>query len=524
MRITNHMIYGNALNNVFRNARHINNMVVQIETSKRIQRPSDDPLLSARTMRYRTILAENERFQVNAHSALAWMEVTESAFGNLVNGRDSLLWEMNDLLVRAAQTGSNDIDDHRAMIETLRQQFYQIGQIEMNQTIEGRYVFSGFHTDQPPVLVLNQPDATFRITQSFSRSDIVPTVAMQRFANTELPIMHDDTHILLLPYRDGIDYGTLSTAAPPAGTVATNISIAGFTVHARGLNNPYAYLPEPGFVHFIPETGELVFNQADLPNIPPSGIDVQYIRTGFNAGELNPVVYFESQQLAGSPPPLGTPTVTLTEDVRIPVASGGFAAGAIVPAGTPMPWDTIIGDYNVENQRVHFEFSNNLYVHINSFAKEVFTPQMFADLKRLIEFVDALDPSNPEIIRAHFINEGYTGDELDREVDAFMAGEKSRFAHLVHDRFNIMMERHSMHKSAIQTQHTNLGTRMARLDMLVHRLEEDNIHYTALLSDAEDVDTSGTILRLNAARNAFNDSLRATGIITQLSLANSINR
>lgn len=590
MRITNHMIYGNALNNIFRNARHINQMVTQLETGKRIQRPSDDPLISARTMRYRTILAENERFQMNTQSALAWMEVSESVFSNMLNGNDSIFQVMNDQFVRGA-TGTLDIDDQRAIMETIRQKFFQLSQVEMNQTFEGRYVFSGFHTDQPPVLTHDMPHATFQITQRFSPRDVQELLCTQRFNVTNLPEVHERVHVMQLPYRNGIDVGPFATGAPPvAGPVASNITLPEpFIVHARSLSDPYAYQPPAPVagpppvrtVHFIPETGELIFNQEDLSHIPEN-FDVQYTRTGFNRGELNPAVYFRSTQLAGPPlVPSGTPTVDLAQEARVtnatPLPSGAIlpagtvlqagtilpspvtlpngdvipagvvernrtlpmggtlpagttvGAGQILPRGTEVAFNTVIGEFDVAGQRIHLEFSGNVYIPINSFAKDILTPQMFGELKRLIEFADSLVSSDPSIIRASLeapppTGQGLTGEDLNNAVTEFLTHENQRFSYLMHDRFNNMMERHFQNMTTAQTQHTNLGTRMARLDMLQHRLEEDHVHYTALLSDTEDTDISGTIMRLNGAQAAFGDSLRATGITTQLSLANFINR
>jgi len=530
------MVYGNAMNNIFRNARHINGMVQQIETTKRIQRPSDDPMISARTMRYRTILEENERFQMNAQSGLAWMEVTESALMNLLNGRDSILHEMNYQFVRAA-TGTHDIDDQRAIIETIRQMFFQIGQVEMNQTFEGRYVFSGFRTDQPPILTQNMPDATFQITQTISRQDISELLCVQRFNPDDMPTVHERVLVKPMPYRGGIQV-TMSprgAAGVLAGsnigiTPATPASTGNFVIHARYSDCPLAYQPPPGVIHFIPETGELIFNEADIPHIPADGMGLTYTRTGFFAGEPNPTVYFPSRQFAGSPSPPGPATVTLQQETRLVIDTlmpdgTTLPAGTILPAGTEVNWNTVLGEFDISDQHIHFEFANNLFLPINSFARDIFTPQMIADLKRLIEFSDSLVSSDPADVREYFRREhNYEGEVLTNAVNQFISDENARFRYLMHDRFNNMMERHTGHMTNAQTQHTNLGTRMARLDMLYHRLEEDHIHYTALLSAQEDTDVPGTIIRLNSAQSAFNDSLRATGIVTQLSLANFINR
>ncbi|MCL2263993.1 MAG: flagellar hook-associated protein FlgL, partial [Defluviitaleaceae bacterium] len=174
MRVTQSMIFGNSMNNVWRNTRHLNKLVTQIETGVRFQRPSDDPLNSARTMRYRTILAETEQFVRNVQNGLAWMEMSESTFKNVTQ---RLLQDLNVLVVEGA-TGTLTLSDKMAIIKEMRQYIEQIGQ-EMNQTFLGRYVFSGFRTDQPPVFKANN-NYSFVITQQFNSRDFERIQSFQR--------------------------------------------------------------------------------------------------------------------------------------------------------------------------------------------------------------------------------------------------------------------------------------------------------------------------------------------------------
>jgi flagellar hook-associated protein 3 FlgL len=98
------------------------------------------------------------------------------------------------------------------------------------------------------------------------------------------------------------------------------------------------------------------------------------------------------------------------------------------------------------------------------------------------------------------------------------------FSAAMHDRINNMLREIMEHAAQAQREHTNLGARMARLEMIGIRLEEDEVAYTALLSDNEDTDLSATIMKKLGAEAAFGHALRAIALTTQLTLADFINR
>lgn len=587
MRVTNQMVFGNSMNNIWRQGRHINNLIKQIETGKRTQRPSDDPILASRALRYRTLLSEMQQFVRNAETGLSWMEVSEAAFFNIV---DYLMERMNYRFVQAADTGHNDLDDQMAILTELREYFDQIA-LEMNQTHLGRYVFSGFHTSQPPFLKNDLPNEIFRITQGFRPSDFHNVSAMQRFSNVERPTVTDNVNVIQLPFRGGVAAGSFAFEGLPLGVMP-------LTVVERNLLDADAYIPPVGTVHFIPQTGELVFHADDVADIVQDGqdFDITYTRQGFFAGEMNPMVYFRSEHIANAtavrgvgaaaiagqvmnsatPLPMATwpagthipagaewpmhvpiPTgVTLQNAAGEPfvppappapqvVPATGFfvatpAAGwtapagghdvpfnSSVPRGTFVPAGTIIGEFDVTDHEMRFEFTSNTYVPINVLAKTAIPPNMIADFNRLFEFADSLQRTPPSAIRDYYANThqpNKTGQALQNAVDTFISNENAFFAGLLHERFNDMLRLHEVYSANIKREHTSLGTRMSRLDMIHHRLEEDEIHYTALLSRNEDADVAGTIIRRNGAQAAFRDSLQSISMMTQLSLANFINR
>ncbi|MCL2456689.1 MAG: hypothetical protein FWD19_03990, partial [Defluviitaleaceae bacterium] len=80
------------------------------------------------------------------------------------------------------------------------------------------------------------------------------------------------------------------------------------------------------------------------------------------------------------------------------------------------------------------------------------------------------------------------------------------------------------HFAQAQRAHTNLGSRMARLEMVWIRLEEDETAFTDLLSQNEDTDVVEALKRLEGAEAAFGYALQSIAKTIQLSLADFINR
>jgi flagellar hook-associated protein 3 FlgL len=491
------MIYGNAMNNIWRNARHLNNLVTQIETGKKTQRPSCDPLLAARSLRYRTILAESEQFLRNVQQGMAWMEVSEAAFNSILTGNPSEPSSMQRIrthLVEGA-TGTNELADQLAILAEMRQYFDQMFSVDMNQTYLGRYVFSGFHTNQPPVLKNDWNERSFIISQDFKHSDIERTFAFYRASVTDM-VEKIPVNVIKLPFTNvefdigEVNLNGLNPADLPTLGITlpdgTDLNIVTTVSTAANAYRPVDLDDGQHVIHYLSDTGELVMSDAvrDLIN-RAGGLNVTYEKNNLKAGELNPIVYFPSVEITGG------------ETVRFDTAGQG----------------------------IQMEISPNTYITINSHARDILTANLYSDLRRLFDFADSLVLSDPKAIEGYFRDiHGYTEEKLATSVSEFLADEKARFAAAMHDRMNNMLKAIDQHSAQAQRQHTNLGSRMSRLEMVWIRLEEDEVSFTDLLSQNEDADFSATIMRKDAAEANFNNALMAIAKTTQLSLADFINR
>ena len=65
MRITNNIILHNTTGNINGNKVNVNNLNNQMTSQKKIQRPSENPVIAVRSLRLRTTLSEIDQYYEN---------------------------------------------------------------------------------------------------------------------------------------------------------------------------------------------------------------------------------------------------------------------------------------------------------------------------------------------------------------------------------------------------------------------------------------------------------------------------
>ena len=84
MRVTNVMMTNNMKGNINANKNHLSTLEQQQSTGKKIQRPSDDPIIAVRALKLRTSVSEiTQYYEKNIPDARSWMDVTESALSRM---------------------------------------------------------------------------------------------------------------------------------------------------------------------------------------------------------------------------------------------------------------------------------------------------------------------------------------------------------------------------------------------------------------------------------------------------------
>lgn len=150
MRITNNMIIDRMINTLNQNMEKMDTLQNQLSTGKKISMPSDDPIVAAKALKLRTDVSEIGQFQKNAEDARSWADITESTLGSV----GDVLQRARELAVQASN-GTNGSTDDKAIAQEASQLYQELIKLS-NTNFAGRYIFSGYKTDQTLVLGQNQ--------------------------------------------------------------------------------------------------------------------------------------------------------------------------------------------------------------------------------------------------------------------------------------------------------------------------------------------------------------------------------
>ena len=142
MRITNKIMQNNSLYNINSNKVTENDISTSIMTGKKVNHPSDDPVVAIRALRLRANVTELTQYNTkNAKDAEAWLSATEGAISNTAG----IITDIHKLIVSGPDKYKtlSDWDTIVTQIESLADEYYSTG----NTDYAGRYVFTGFRTN-----------------------------------------------------------------------------------------------------------------------------------------------------------------------------------------------------------------------------------------------------------------------------------------------------------------------------------------------------------------------------------------
>ena len=139
------MLTNSNLSYISKNYERLAKLQDQINTGKKITRPSDDPVVAMKGMRYRSQLTEVKQFYRNLTEGFTWLENTDSA----LNETTKVLERVRELVVQA----SNDTYDSAARgniakeIEQLQKHLASVA----NTKVGENYIFNGTDIGTAPV-------------------------------------------------------------------------------------------------------------------------------------------------------------------------------------------------------------------------------------------------------------------------------------------------------------------------------------------------------------------------------------
>ena len=484
MRVTNSMVSNRMLININRNSRTVNNLYTQISTGKRIIFPSDNPILASRALKFRTSASESEKFQSNVDQANSWMNVTQGAFTNV----SDVTKRVRELLM-SGSNGTLTWGDKKHIGTEIELLIDQLA-LEFNTSYAGRYVFSGYRTDEPFVFDADNT-RTFEIVQHLKIEDTVNIKSFQQGGlNEDFSMITKNAVVIKLPYENATNleiFDTTDPLTPPERVPAATTPVPQVSLYmtqgdpTSGMN-PEAYEPA-SYPVYIMETGELVLERAsDARNL-----GIVYQKTDFKALEPNPIVNFISREI---------------DTTTAPPTPGAFT--------------------DMNSQDFQYEFGIRNRFTINSLGKDVYTASMYSDLKQFIQMIKGANLPSTADLEQYYRDKGISDNDLSEYVERHLAEETQLLSDIFQDRFSVMLGRLDTHISNVVTQDTDLATRVNRLELIETRLTDDVINYTELLANTEDTNMAEAMMLLATAEAIYEAALKIGANIMQISLVNYV--
>lgn len=436
MRITNSMMTNNILLSINKNRSTMATYEQQLATGKRIQKPSDNPIVAARALKFRTNISEITQYKSNAKDALSWISITEQAVSNTT----SVMKRIHELAVQGA-TGTLTAKNREGIIsevEQLREQVVSEG----DASFAGRHVFTGYQTDKS----LSYPKAS---TESFEITENLEGKSLESVQRVYGEQIHDVKRIRL-SYNNMVESAVPGTIAGfnviAIDSTSTAPATEAYAPPAADPVGPPVVLPT---VHFLKDTGELIFNEADEALIP-ANFDFMYQKNAFEKGDLRPDHYFDSTNLT-------------------------------------------TGDEFVKNvEAMSYQVSYSQSIQVNVMGYDLVTTDLVRDMDELINATKSIT-----------YDDSLT-DELNQD--------------LLVSKFSAMIDKMAKHLENNSNIQSAIGGKVNRLELTLDRLSEDNLNFTDLLSDNEDVDMAETLIKFSAQEVVYQAALSASSKIIQPTL------
>ncbi|WP_411502696.1 flagellar hook-associated protein FlgL [Brevibacillus centrosporus] len=144
VRVTQNMLNSNMLRNLHKSMGTMDKLQQQLSSGSKINKPSDDPVIAARGMFYRSSLMENDQYKRNVDEAQSWMDMTDTTMDEM----GSIMKRVKEILVYSGD-GAVSPDDLKAMGSEVEELKKHMGTLA-NQQINGKYIFAGTDTNKPP--------------------------------------------------------------------------------------------------------------------------------------------------------------------------------------------------------------------------------------------------------------------------------------------------------------------------------------------------------------------------------------
>lgn len=158
MRVTQGMLSNDMLRNLTGSYTKLDTYLNQLSTGKKINKPSDDPVIAMKGMNYRSQVIEVKQFKRNTNEVHNWMDSSDAALDKATEA----LQKMRELAIQASNDTYGDEERENIMEEVgqLKKHLIDIA----NTNVNDKYIFNGTKTADKPITVEN--DGSLTIDQS----------------------------------------------------------------------------------------------------------------------------------------------------------------------------------------------------------------------------------------------------------------------------------------------------------------------------------------------------------------------
>lgn len=551
MRVTNNMMVSNMMRNLNNNLSRLDRYQNQLATGKKIRYASDDPVIASRALKLRTDLSELEQYEKNTNDALSWLEITESAVADV----GDVLQRARELAVQAASgtTTTEDKQKISAEMEQLKKQLISSG----NTTYAGRYIFSGYNTDEKLLdedgnynidittyTLANKPSTTYEIgigddiqvstngIDIFGYEDINPLLGKLPYSESTI----EDATQAELKASSSFDLTFNFTAGLDTNAVQITIDGTVFTVNDTDLGALDGRSTaiskddilnvikdaEDGSSNKLSDKADIYFDSSGNLQIKSKSYGVNsQVQVDFTAGTGVSVLELETV--------FGITNGTNSSGTEASIESKETLTDAEVTNAVFQGTELLV-NFNGDSKRVTIgtlptDDIDGLVTAINTALDSAYPPGGKIVTSKVdqgggnysIKFTtntSAGDPKpnlNVDVVRA---KESTLIQEFENVIAAMNSGDEQEISDFL-EKVDIQMDK-------VLSVRADIGARVNRMELVKERISADNLSFTKLLSQNEDVDMAEVIMKLQNEENVYRASLSVGAKVIQPTLIDFI--
>lgn len=560
MRVTNKIIQNNSVNNINLNKTLQDKLNTQMATEKKINRPSEDPVVAIRALRLRTNVSQvTQYYSKNIPDANSWLELTEDALGTTTD----VLTDMIESVSKGVSEKLTD-QDRKSILDALsayKDEVYSTG----NADYAGRSLFTGYRTESTLMYEVSETrkmqiteqltvasiDTITYVNSGFLNglnssnygtgtyetgtydfaSDTVTTNSNNNSDIAEQEISESSIKRIRLAYDNLEDSKRITVKLFNKTSTADKISdryggsadtlLEPVNMSRDAVPSPYQVISDANaagkdFMVLIPETGELLISDSvynklaglndDItsPTVNEAEFRITYEKSTWDKGDLRPEHYFACKDMSKDDP-------ATTEDESI-IYNSSYLEGIR------------------EKQAIEYDVGTSQTVRVNTTADEVFTHAIGRDTEDLINVLNETIAMQETINRMTDTQKAldttdvnYTANynTLQSQIDA----ANKALTYLEEKRVNMFKQgitRMQNHLNKANTATTACGTRGSKLALVENRLMSQKTNFETLESENENVDISEVAIQLKSAMLTYDAALMSTSKVLQTSLMNYI--